>query len=84
MSQFLFVLATAAALVCLYLVARQLRRLAAWIMNTDAPKERMIPFAVVIAMLGGIAGGIAHKPVMAAVYCHDIGQPILSCLMSAE
>ena len=81
MTLILFCAVGAIALVLLYLLARQVKRLAAWIMNVEGPRERVVAFSVVMAVMGAIAGGMAHEPVLAAMHCHDQSEPVFACLI---
>jgi hypothetical protein len=82
MSLIVFCLIGATVFVALYLLARQLRQLGAWIMRREGPRERVGAFIVIAVVLGAIAGGLAQQPVTAAMHCHANGQPVIPCLLA--
>ena len=73
-------IAFAIGLPILWLLQHQLRRLGAWSKRTDAPKDRVGFFVMVMAILGFVAGSFAQPLWDKAASCKASGQPLGACL----
>lgn len=73
----LFTLGIAIAFVLLYLIAHRVRHAIAWMGNTDRPKERRVPVAVVCALFGAVAGYL----IFPTYSCMSAGKGLSSCVL---
>jgi hypothetical protein len=64
----------------LYLLGRQLKVIAAWIMRTESPKERVIPVVVIFAIIGLLAGSLAQNAWDGSSECRASGKPAVPCM----
>lgn len=68
-------------LVVMYLVVRQLRRLAAWVDRNESPKERVGAYIVILIIIGVLSGGVFQRPVELGFACNDANRPIMPCVI---
>jgi hypothetical protein len=73
---------TGLSLVALYFVARQARRFTAWVGNTPRPRERVAPIAVMLLILGFVAGAVFQDVWDDSHDCRAAGKPPLVCLLA--
>jgi hypothetical protein len=69
------------ASVLLYLSSYGLRRIAAWFVRGEPPKDRVLAFALLIAVLFFVVGGFAQAQWDGMQACRDQGIALLDCLM---
>ena len=81
MSMLLFCVLGAVLFVVIYLLGRQARRLGAWLMQQEGPRERRNAFIMIAAIIGAIAGGMAHHPVQAVMACKAAGHSTAACVL---
>jgi hypothetical protein len=64
----------------LYIAARQVRRLGAWMQNSEPPKERARAFVVMFAVFGFIVGGLSQAIWDETAACTATGKSAVQCL----
>lgn len=67
--------------VLLYLTSYGLRRIAAWFVRGEPPKDRVLAFALLIAAVFFVVGGFAQAQWDAMQACRDQGIGLLDCLV---
>ncbi len=73
--------ATPVAMCIAYLLGRLLRHSAAWANNTGRPKERVIVYLILIAIVGFICGSGLQPFLTKGMQCASDGLPIVACMM---
>ena len=66
----------------LYFVARQARRFTAWVQNTPGPRERVAPVALMLLILGFVAGAVFQSVWDDSYDCRAAGKSPLVCLLA--
>lgn len=67
--------------VVLYLAFRYLRRLWSWMNRSEGPRERAGAYVVLLATIGVLVGGLSQGILESGAFCHDAGQPVVSCVV---
>lgn len=67
--------------VVLYLIARQVRRGVAYANRTEAPKERVSIYCVVVALMGLLVGSLYQPLHERGAACIEASQPVVQCVM---
>ena len=67
----------------LYFTVFQLRRLGAWSKREEGPKDRIVFFLIVTALIGFTAGSLAQPLWNKGVECKAAGQSIIPCVFFA-
>ena len=74
----------AAILVVFYFVARQVRRFGAWVQREDGPKERAVPMAAILAIIGFVAGSLAQPMWNKGAQCAAAGKSVVPCVLATQ
>lgn len=65
-----------------YFVRYLLRRSGAWFKGEEGPKDRVIPFMLLWAVLGFGIGSFAQPLWNKGAACQAAGQPVVPCVMA--
>jgi len=82
-----FAVLASIVLILLYLVARQIRKIAAWALRDDdrKPRERAVVFALFLGIsafvIGGISGHTVSEIIDGVAFCHNQQNLNIKCLM---
>lgn len=66
--------------VVFYLVILTLRKGAAWMTRDDAPKERVLPFVALSAIIGLLIGSMIQSLYDGSKPCREQGSSLVVCL----
>ncbi len=71
----------AVAFVAIYLIARLVRRGVAYANRTEAPKERVVIYCVVVALMGFVVGSLYQPLHERGSACIEASQPVVQCVL---
>ncbi len=64
----------------MYLLSRLVRRFIAWINRTEPPRERPVPYSVLLFIVGFVVGSFLQPSWDRGMQCRTAGQPVVSCI----